>query len=349
MKKNFHKILGISILLTSFISGWYMIDYRVFLRTTLIVPEEGAIFNVEPGMSVKHLANKLAKNGMLENPRYLVWLARWEGATQSIMAGEYRIVPNTTPKLLIQQLIQGKVNLYPFTIVEGWTFKQLMDAINRNENFTHTLMQNTSGEIMVAIGRPDEHPEGLFYPETYHFPYGTSDRDFLKRAHRAMEEKLLLEWNQRSADLPLQTPYQALILASIVEKETALVSEYRKIAGVFTRRLLNNMRLQTDPTIIYGMGEKYQGNIRSGDLKTDTPYNTYTRRGLPPTPIAMPGKGALLAVLHPEEGKELYFVATGDGGHYFSETLEQHNRAVIKYQLNGKPKRFSSLPGPRKQ
>lgn len=349
MKENFHKILGISILLSSFILGWYMIDYRAFLKTALVVPERGIIFNVEPGMSVKRLANKLAQNGMLEKPQYFVWLARWEGATQNIMAGEYRIAPETTPELLIQQLIKGKVYLYPFTIVEGWTFKQLMDAINQNENFTHTLMQNTPDEIMTEIGKPGEHPEGLFYPETYHFPYGTSDNDFLKRAYRAMEEKLLMEWSQRSAGLPIETPYQALILASIVEKETALVSEYRKIAGVFTRRLLNNMRLQTDPTVIYGMGEKYQGNISSADLKTDTPYNTYTRRGLPPTPIAMPGKGALLAVLHPEEGNELYFVATGNGGHYFSETLEQHNRAVIKYQLKGKPKMFSSLPEPRKQ
>ncbi len=349
MKDRFHKILGISILLSSFVSGWYMMEYRDFLRASLVVPEEGVIFNVEPGMSVKQLANKMAAKGFIEDPRYLVWLARWEDATQRIMAGEYLIAPETTPELFIQQLVQGKVNLYPFTIVEGWTFRQLVDAINQSEHFTHTLKQATREDIMAAIGKPDEHPEGHFYPETYHFPYGTSDKDFLKRAYVAMEEKILKEWDQRSVGLPIQTPYQALILASIVEKETALVSEYQKIAGVFIRRLLNNMRLQTDPTVIYGMGQKYQGNIRSSDLKTDTPYNTYTRHGLPPTPIAMPGKGALNAVMHPAEGNELYFVATGDGGHYFSETLEQHNRAVIKYQLNGKPKKFSSLPAPRKQ
>lgn len=349
MKDLFRKLLGISILLTSFVLGWYLMEYRTFLRAPLVVPDEGVIFNVEPGMSVKQLAQKMVENGFFESPRYLVWLARWEGATQRIMAGEYRIESGTTPEILIQQLVQGKVNLYPFTIIEGWTFRQLVDAINQDTNFTHTLKQATREEIMVAIGKPDEHPEGLFYPETYHFPYGTSDKDFLKRAYQAMQETLLREWNQRGAGLPIQTPYQALILASIVEKETALVSEYRKIAGVFTRRLQNNMRLQTDPTVIYGMGEKYRGNIRSTDLKTDTPYNTYTRRGLPPSPIAMPGKGAIHAVMHPEEGDELYFVATGDGGHSFSETLEQHNRAVIKYQLNGKPKKFSSLPKPRKQ
>ena len=349
MKDRFHKILGISILLSSFVSGWYMMEYRDFLRASLVVPEEGVIFNVEPGMSVKQLANKMAAKGFIEDPRYLVWLARWEDATQRIMAGEYLIAPETTPELFIQQLVQGKVNLYPFTIVEGWTFRQLVDAINQSEHFTHTLKQATREDIMAAIGKPDEHPEGHFYPETYHFPYGTSDKDFLKRAYVAMEEKILKEWDQRSVGLPIQTPYQALILASIVEKETALVSEYQKIAGVFIRRLLNNMRLQTDPTVIYGMGQKYQGNIRSSDLKTDTPYNTYTRHGLPPTPIAMPGKGAIHAVMHPSEGNELYFVATGDGGHYFSETLEQHNRAVIKYQLNGKPKKFSSIPAPRKQ
>jgi UPF0755 protein len=347
MKDRIFKIAGMVVLLSSFILGWYMIEYRAFLRAPLIVPEEGIVFTVESGMSVKQLANKMETQDLLENSGYLVWLARWEGATQKIMAGEYLISPNTTPKLLIEQLTQGKVNLYPFTIVEGWTFKQLMTAINEHDTFQHTLQEMGSEAIMAAIGQPDEYPEGRFYPETYHFPAGTSDKDFLLRSFLAMERELLAEWDKRAINLPIQTPYEALILASIVEKETAKMDEYSKIAGVFVRRLEKNMRLQTDPTVIYGMGENYKGNIRSNDLKSDTPYNTYTRKGLPPTPIAMPGIKAIQAALHPAEGNELYFVSRGDGSHYFSETLEQHNRAVIKYQLQGKKKTFSSLPKPR--
>lgn len=349
MKDQIFKIVGMLILLSSFVGGWFMIEYRAFLRTPLVVPVEGLVFTVESGMSVKQLANKMESLGLLENSGHLVWLARWEGATQKIRAGEYLISPDTTPDLLIQQLVQGKVNLYPFTIVEGWTFKQLMAAINQHDTFQHTLQGLGPDAIMSAIGWPDEHPEGRFYPETYHFPTGTSDRDFLLRSFQAMENRLLKEWDRRAINLPIQTPYEALILASIVEKETAQIDEYSKIAGVFVRRLEKNMRLQTDPTVIYGLGENYDGDIRTRDLKTDTLYNTYTRKGLPPTPIAMPGIKAILAALHPAEGKELYFVSRGDGSHYFSETLEQHNRAVIKYQLQGEKKSFSSLPQPRKK
>lgn len=347
MKDRIFKIAGLIVLFSSFTLGWFLFEYRIFLRTPLVVPVEGLVFTIEAGMSVKQLANKMERQGLLENSGYLVWLARWEGATQKIRAGEYQISPDTTPELLIQQLVQGKVNLYPFTIVEGWTFKQLMAAINEQDTFLHTLQTSSPEAVMSAIGWPDEHPEGRFYPETYHFPVGTSDRDFLLRSFLAMKDRLLEEWDHRAIDLPIKTPYEALILASIVEKETAQIDEYAKIAGVFVRRLEKNMRLQTDPTVIYGMGERYKGNIRSRDLKLDTLYNTYTRKGLPPTPIAMPGIKAIQAALHPAEGKELYFVAKGDGSHYFSETLEQHNRAVIKYQLRGKIKSFSSLPKPR--
>lgn len=341
------KFIGVCVLITSFVAGWFMIDYRAFLNTPLIVPDEGVTININPGVSVRELADTLARQGLLEKPEYLVWLTRWEGATQKVMAGEYRIAPGTTPDLFLSLITQGKVKLYSFTIVEGWAFKQMMVAINDNENFTHTLQGLSPEEVMYRIEAPDEHPEGRFLPETYRFPRGTSDIDFLKRAYTAMEKKLQDEWAQRSANLPLETPYQALILASIIEKETARVDEYPKIAGVFIRRLQRGMRLQTDPTVIYGMGDAYKGNIRSRDLKSDTLYNTYTRKGLPPTPIAMPGERAIYATLHPAEGKELYFVSKGDGSHHFSETLEQHNQAVIKYQLAGKPKSFSSLPKPR--
>jgi len=217
--------------------------------------------------------------------------------------------------------------------VEGWNFKQMRVAIAGQQALEQTLVELSDQEIMQRLGYADEHPEGRFLPDTYHFPKGTTDLAFLKRAYQAMQGLLDAEWEQRDPGLPLNSPYEALILASIVEKETGLASERPEIAGVFVRRLKKGMKLQTDPTIIYGMGESYKGNIRRRDLKQDTPYNTYLHKGLTPTPISMPGADALHAVLHPKEGKSLYFVAKGEGSHQFSKTLVEHNRAVRKYQL----------------
>jgi UPF0755 protein len=209
----------------------------------------------------------------------------------------------------------------------------MMAAVTRHQALRNTLAGQSAEQVMTQLGHPGQHPEGRFYPDTYHFPRGEKDVDFLKRAYRRMERFLAREWEQRADNLPLDSPYEALILASIVERETALPEERPKIAGVFIRRLQKNMLLQTDPTVIYGMGEHYDGNIRRRDLEADTPYNTYLHPGLTPTPIAMPSGAAIRAVLHPEDGRELYFVATGDGGHHFSATLKEHNRAVRKYQL----------------
>jgi UPF0755 protein len=261
-----------------------------------------------------------------------------------IQAGTYRIMTGTTPPALLKQIVEGRVAQFGLTLVEGWNIYQVMDAIERSDSLKHTLRGMSNAQIMERLGRPAEHPEGRFFPETYKFPKGLTDLAFLQRAYRLMEERLAYEWEQREPGLPYKSPYEALIMASIVEKETGLASERRQIAGVFVRRLKKGMRLQTDPTVIYGLGVGFDGNLRRRDLLADNPYNTYRKAGLPPTPIAMPGADAIHAALHPAPGNALYFVARGDGSHHFSATLEEHNGAVIKYQLKGKPRPFSSSP-----
>jgi len=230
-------------------------------------------------------------------------------------------------------LVSGAVIQHQLTIVEGWTFRQLMVAIKEHEAIRQTLEGLSDEEIMARLGKPDLHPEGQFAPDTYRFSRSTSDLEFLRRAHRILQDWLEQEWNQRAQSLPYQSPYEALTMASIIEKETGLESEREAIAGAFVRRLERKMRLQTDPTVIYGMGDRYNGNIRRADLRRDTRYNTYTRHGLPPTPIALPGLAALKAALHPASGSALYFVAKGDGSHQFSDTLDEHLAAVRRYQL----------------
>lgn len=327
------RLAGVLVLLCSAVAGWVMIDYRAFTQTQLNVPAEGVVVEIPNGRSVRGIANDLFQRALIRHPRYFEWMVRHSGSAARLQAGEYLIEPGTTPETLIELLISGKVVQHGLTIVEGWTFRQLLDAVRADAVLSHTLQGKSLQEIMVALGHPDEYPEGRFLPDTYHFPRGTTDTAFLKRAYDALQQTLTREWNTRDADLPLKTPYEALILASIVEKETGVAEERPRIAGVFVRRLQKGMRLQTDPTVIYGLGEGFDGNIRRRDLLNDTPYNTYTRGGLPPTPIALPGADAIHAVLHPAAGKELYFVARGDGSHHFSATLEEHNRAVREYQL----------------
>ncbi len=327
------RLLGILVLLASFAAAWAMMEYRRFIDTPLSLPQEGGLVTVAQGSSLATLSRQLAEQGYLDDPLYLRLLARWDGTASRIQAGEYRIPAGTRPRELLALLVAGRVTSYSLTLVEGWTFKQVMAAIRANDALKQTLQGLTPEQIMERLGHPGEHPEGRFLPDTYQFPRGTTDLAFLARAYRAMERLLAREWEGRAPDLPLKSPYEALILASIVEKETGLAEERPAIAGVFVRRLRKGMKLQTDPTVIYGMGDAYQGNIRRSDLRRDTPYNTYVHRGLPPTPICMPGADAIRAVLHPAEGKALYFVAKGDGSHVFSNTLREHNRAVRKYQL----------------
>lgn len=333
MREHLFRLIGAVVLLLSLVAGWFGFGYQSFVDAPLQVAGEGALIEVAPGASLTTVAQQLEGAGYLGSARYFIWMARLSGSAQQIRAGEYRIDRGMTPRQLLQAMVEGRVQLYALTLVEGWNFRQVMDAVHGSPYLAHTLIGLTDGEVMARLGYPGEHPEGRFFPDTYHFPRGTSDVQFLRRAYRQMREVLADEWARRSDGLPLATPEEALILASIIEKETGDPNERAAIAGVFVRRLHRGMRLQTDPTVIYGLGLDFDGNLRRRDLVTDTPYNTYTRHGLPPTPIAMPGRASLHAALHPAPGEALYFVGRGDGTHQFSATLEEHNRAVQYYQL----------------
>lgn len=330
---------GLAIVAAGLAAGWLLLDLRAFLDRPLRVPPGGIVHEVAPGTSLAALATELARRGMLEHPRYLVWYARWRGLAHRIRAGEYHIRPGTTPPALLEMLVAGRVRLHRLTVVEGWTFAELRAALARHPAIVRTLDEADDAAVMARIGRPGEHPEGRFLPDTYRFPKGTTDVAFLRRAYEAMAAYLARAWAGRDPSVPLRTPYEALVLASIVEKETALPEERPLIAGVFLRRLARGMRLQADPTVIYGLGEAFDGNLRRRDLRRDTPYNTYTRRGLPPTPICLPSRAAIEAVLHPAPGDALYFVAKGDGSHHFSATLEEHQRAVARFQLRRRGRR----------
>lgn len=308
-------------------------DYFRFVRTPVNLGAPTRVFEVPRGASVRQVAQALGDQGIVRQPYYLMALAYRRGDAGRLKAGDFELVRFMTPADLLDRLVSGRVIEYPVTLVEGRTFRQAVTAILDNGQFGTDLAGLSDASLMAALGRPGEHPEGRFFPDTYRFPRRTAGLDVLRRAMQRMDKVLAQEWEGRAEGLPLKTPYEALILASIVEKETAVAAERPAIAGVFVRRLERGMRLQTDPTVIYGLGERYDGNIRRADLLEPTPYNTYTIQGLPPTPIALPGREAIRAALHPAAGDSLYFVARGDGTHAFSATLEQHNKAVRTYQL----------------
>jgi UPF0755 protein len=289
--------------------------------------------DVEPGTSVRSVLALLAQRGALERPRVIELYLRMHGERLTIKAGTYEIAAGATPADIIGLLREGRVVLQALTIVEGSTFAQLREELASDTDVVSTLANKSDAEVMAAIDHAGEDPEGRFFPDTYRFAARTSDVDILRLAYASMQRVLDEAWAQRAQDLPFDTPYQALILASIVEKETGSASERSRIAGVFVSRLRAGMRLQSDPTVIYGLGTSYDGEIHTHDLTSDTPYNTYTRLGLPPTPIALPGREALRAAVRPDVTGDLYFVATGagDGAHHFSKTLEEHNAAVKQY------------------
>jgi UPF0755 protein len=289
--------------------------------------------DVEPGSSVRAVLTRLAEQGAIRDARRVEIYLRLHRARPNIKAGRYAIPAHSSPAQIVQLLEQGAVVLEQLTVVEGSTFADLRRALEAHPAVTVTLRGKTNAEVMTAIGHEGEHPEGRFFPDTYRFAARTTDVDLLKLAYSSLKQVLDAAWAQRDAETPLKTPYEALILASVIEKETGLASERPMIAGVFTARLRKGMRLQSDPTVIYGLGEQYDGNIRTRDLSTDTPYNTYTRSGLPPTPIALAGRESVLAAVKPHDTGALFFVATGDGtgAHYFSKTLEEHNEAVRRY------------------
>ncbi|HEU4662987.1 MAG TPA: endolytic transglycosylase MltG [Dokdonella sp.] len=317
-------------------AAWF--DYQRYTADALPVAGDAVTVDVPRGASYPQIVAELRRIGLVGRDfRAMVYwraLGRELGVAGRLHAGEYALPRGITPRELLRRMAAGDVVQHRFTIVDGWTFRQLRLALANEPELQQTLPGSSDEDVARRLGIADGRPEGWFLPETYSFVKGESDFDVLERAHAGMKKTLDQLWPQRSADVKLDSPYQALILASIVEKETARPAERAQIAGVFVRRLKFGMRLQTDPTVIYGMGENYAGNIRRSDLEADTPYNTYTRDGLPPTPIALPGSVALQAVLHPAPGDALYFVARGDGSHEFSPTLDAHNRAVQKYQLH---------------
>jgi len=304
---------------------------------------EAVVLEVPAGISLARIARKLEDAGVLRHAWLFEWYGRASGLAGRVRAGEYRFPPAGTPREVMERMVRGEVLLHSLTIVEGWTFREMRAALVAHPAVSTGADEVTGEAVMERLGRAGESPEGWFLPETYRFPRGTSEFELMRIAHVAMTEALETAWSQRQDGLPFDSAYEALILASIIEKETALPKERDQIAGVFVRRLQRGMRLQTDPTVIYGLGENFDGNLRRRDLRTDTPYNTYTRSGLPPTPIALPGRGALLAAVQPKDGKALYFVATGrpDGSHEFSATLEQHNRAVQRYLATLRERRSS--------
>lgn len=297
--------------------------------------DEEVVLEVPSGISMRGVAERLTEDAGLHPATALALRvhARVTGRAQRLQSGEYRLKPGDTPLAVVDRIVRGDVVQYRLTLVEGWTFHQVRNALERHPAVEQTLLGLSDKELMTALNRGDEHPEGRFYPSTYQFPRGTTDTDILRRAYRRMEQRLDVVWAERAEDLPLDEPYEALILASIIERETGVASERRRVAGVFARRLERGMRLQTDPTVIYGLGEDFEGRLRRRHLERDTPYNTYTRHGLPPTPIAMPGSASLEAAVNPKPGTALYFVSRGDGTHHFSDTLEEHNRAVRRYIL----------------
>ena len=286
---------------------------------------------IEPGMRAAQVAEAVVASGADVNVELLQLWFRLSGQARQIKAGSYEIVPGTTPRSLISMVVRGDQTLKSVTLVEGWSFTQVRAALQKAELLAPDSIGLKPEMIMQKLGKPGMHPEGRFFPDTYSYAKGSSDLAVLKRAAKAMDKRLDAAWALRSPDTPLKTRDEALILASIIEKETGKPTDRPQIGGVFTNRLRIDMRLQTDPTVIYGLGDAFDGNLRKRDLLADTPYNTYTRGGLPPTPIAMPGKAALLAAVQPAPTKALYFVARGDGSSHFSATLDEHNRAVNKY------------------
>jgi len=339
-------------------------DYQKFLNTPLNI-NASFIFTIDSGSSFKDLNKKIESYHILNKPYYFEFYARHTGYAKKIQSGEYQLSPGLTPTEIINMFVSGNVVQYSITLVEGWTYSDIFAEIYSNKILVKKLKYSSQEAVCKSLKSPDHygthfrrsHPDfdihscktelraypeirvgynvdGLFFPDTYYFTRGASDIEILDRAHSRLVNILEMEWETRDIDLPYKDSYEALIMASIIEKETALAAERSKISGVFVRRLKNNMKLQTDPTVIYAMGEKYDGNIRKKDLNINSSYNTYRYKGLPPTPIALAGREAIHAALHPENDDALYFVAKKDGSHYFSKTLDEHNEAVQKYQLN---------------
>ena len=346
--RHWRRSLLVVLTVAVLVAGAVVLYARNWLATPLPLGSAVTTVEVLPGQSLTAVTQDLAARGVLPHPRLLALYGRLTGADARLHAGEFAIAPGTTPAGLLQTFVSGAVVQHAVTIVEGWTFRDLRRALAAEPTLEHTLAGQADAAVMEALGEAGRHPEGLFFPDTYLYGKGARDIDLLRQARARMRQELDAAWAGRQADLPLGDAYDALILASIIERETAAADERGRIAGVFVSRLRLGMRLQTDPTIIYGLGPQFDGNLRRADLERDGPYNTYTRAGLPPTPIALPGRQSLLAAVQPDERGELYFVATGlgDGRHTFSKTLREHNEAVRQYLVRYRQQNRASKDTP---
>lgn len=341
------RLIAIAVLLmfgAGFGAAFYLKD-RIDSPMALTVEQT---YTVPSGASLRRVLSDFETKGWIQYARaHELWL-RYQEQT-AIQRGEYRVSPADTSSDAVNRMIEGRKIQYSVQFIEGWTFRQFLVALAANEAVNHTLTDTDTASVLEALNIDQQHPEGWFFPDTYLFERGTADVDILRQAHQRMQQELSRAWENRSESTQVDTPYEALILASIIERETGAAFERPEIAGVFSRRLAQNMRLQTDPTVIYGLGEDFSGNLTRSHLRQDTPYNTYTRSGLPPTPIANPGRGALEAAVDPAEGTTLFFVARGDGTHQFSDTYEEHNQAVRQYQRFQRRDDYRSAPPPEEQ
>ncbi len=324
------------LLLTTFVALILGVGLTYYAISSLRLQPSSQEIVIQPKSGLRSIASQLVAQGVLKEPWRFILLAKLLNKQSYLQAGDYTLNKNITPYQLLLSLNHGRTTQGGVTFIEGRTFTQMLVKLEVNDAVKQTITTMSEAEILKQIGAPYKVAEGLFFPDTYYFDRNTEDTVLLKRSYTAMQTKLAKAWENRDANLPYKNSYQALIMASIVEKETGRASERPMIAGVFINRLRIGMRLQTDPTVIYGMGVQFDGNIRKKDLMADTPYNTYTRDGLPPTPIAMPGIASIEAALHPAKTKALYFVGKGDGSHAFSNNLDDHNRAVVHYQLGNK-------------
>jgi UPF0755 protein len=324
-----------------FVSGlvctaWICAAFAYYALAEMPVASLPAQFSIKKGSSLRSAASQMAQAGVLYRPELFVLLARFMGKATSLKAGFYELDKPVAPLGLLRKITQGDYTLVSITLVEGWTFRQVRKALAGEPGIQQEIRELSDADVAQRLGIEHPSPEGWFFPDTYNFSHGTSDLKILRRAHELMRSHLAAQWERRAQNLPLSSPYEALILASIIEKETGKPEERQLIAAVFVNRLRLGMRLQTDPTVIYGLGDAFDGNLRRADLLADTAWNTYTRAGLPPTPIAMPGLASLAAALGPDASDALYFVARGDGSHQFSRSLGEHDRAVTKYQKSGR-------------
>jgi len=335
MKRVIRVLLFLAFAVFATAAGWLI----YYADTPLQLPRTPLEFSLKQGSSLRSGAKQLTEIGVLDDPWSFIVMARVLGKAGEIKAGNYEFTNNLTPYRLLTKLTKGDVTMKEIAFIEGWTFNQLRKALDDYPGIRHDSANLSDEEILKRIGATENSAEGLFFPDTYFFNDGMSDLTILKRAYRTMESNLATVWETRAKDLPFSDTHQALIMASIVEKETAQATERRMVAAVLINRLRLGMKLQADPTVIYGLGDKFDGNLRKRDLTGDTIYNTYTREGLPPTPIALPGLASIQATLNPADTKALYFVSRGDGTSHFSESLEEHNRAVTKYQKSGRHNR----------